>query len=158
MRRNLEVAEDARGHYSTDLFTNEAVNIINRHGTKNSSLFLYLSHLAPHAGNYENPLQAPQESMKRFTYIRDHDRRTYAGIAPIRTIIYRILGSGYRASRINIKQNQHDAAGRWPLLLHFLTTLHVSGASCTHHQEYNNCICSLWHKYTVRYNSFYQTV
>ena len=43
--------------------------------------------------------------------------------------------------------NQHDAAGQWPLLLHFLTTLHVSGASCTHHQEYNNCICSLWHKY-----------
>ena len=37
---------------------------------------------------------------------------------------------------------------------HFLTTLHVSGASCTHHQEYN-CVCSLWHKYTVRYNSFY---
>ena len=43
--------------------------------------------------------------------------------------------------------NQHDAGGQWPLLLHFLTTLHVSGASCTHHQEYN-CICSLWHKYT----------
>ena len=33
--------------------------------------------------------------------------------------------------------NQHDAAGQWPLLLHFLTTLHVSGATCTHHQEYN---------------------
>ena len=42
--------------------------------------------------------------------------------------------------------NQYDAAGQWPLLLHFLTTLHVSGASCTHHQEFNNCICSLWHK------------
>ena len=27
-------------------------------------------------------------------------------------------------------------------LFHFLTTLHVSGASCTHHQEYDNCICS----------------
>ena len=43
--------------------------------------------------------------------------------------------------------NQHDAAGQLPLLLHFLTTLHVLGASCTHRQEYNNCICSLWHKY-----------
>jgi arylsulfatase A-like enzyme len=80
MRHNLEVAHDARGHYSTDLFTDEAVTIINRHDTKNSSLFLYLSHLAPHAGNYENPLQAPQDSIKRFTYIRDHDRRTYAAM------------------------------------------------------------------------------
>jgi hypothetical protein len=79
MRRNLEVAEHARGHYSTDLFTDEAVTIIKRHDVKNSSLFLYLSHLAPHAGNYENPLQAPQDSIKRFPYIRDHDRRTYAG-------------------------------------------------------------------------------
>jgi Sulfatase. len=88
MRRNLEVAEDARGHYSTDLFTDEAVTIINNHDTTNSSLFLYLSHLAPHAGNYENPLQAPEDSIRRFAYIRDHGRRTYAGITPIRTIVY----------------------------------------------------------------------
>ena len=27
-----------------------------------------------------------------------------------------------------------------------MTTLHVSGAPCTHHQEYNNCICSPWHE------------
>jgi len=88
MRRNLEVADDARGHYSTDLFTDEAVTIINRHDTENSSLFLYLSHLAPHAGNYENPLQAPQDSIKRLAYIKDHDRRTYAGITLIGTIVY----------------------------------------------------------------------
>ena len=31
-------------------------------------------------------------------------------------------------------------------LFHFLITLHVSGASCTHHQEYDNCICSLWYE------------
>jgi hypothetical protein len=87
MGRNLQVAEDARGHYSTDLFTEEAVTTINRHDAKNSSLFLYLLHLAPHAGNYENPLQAPQDSIKRFTYIRDHDRRTYAVIKSTRKIV-----------------------------------------------------------------------
>jgi hypothetical protein len=88
MRRNLEVADDARDRYSTDLFTDEAITIINRHDTKNSSLFLYLSHLAPHAANYENPLQAPQDSIKKFTYIRDHDRRKYAGITLTGTIVY----------------------------------------------------------------------
>ena len=31
-------------------------------------------------------------------------------------------------------------------LLHFLTTLHVSDASCVHHQEYDDCICSLRHE------------
>ena len=87
MRRNLEVAEDARGHYSTDLFTDAAVTVISRHDPDNSSLFLYLSHLAPHAGNYENPLQAPQDSTRRFTYIRDHNRRTYAGIATTRMTV-----------------------------------------------------------------------
>ncbi|XP_021915734.1 arylsulfatase B-like, partial [Zootermopsis nevadensis] len=51
MRRDLEVAQDARGHYSTDLFTDEAVSIINRHDPTNSSLFLYLAHLAPHDPN-----------------------------------------------------------------------------------------------------------
>jgi hypothetical protein len=98
MRRNLEVAEDARGHYSTDLFTDEAVSIINRHDPKNSSLFLYLSHLAPHAGNYENPLQAPQDSIKRFTYIKDQDRRTYAGITTIRTIVYSFITIRFQVS------------------------------------------------------------
>jgi hypothetical protein len=79
MRRNLEVAEDARGHYSTDLFTEEAVRIIKQHDSNSSSLFLYLSHLAPHAANYENPLQAPEDTVQRFSYIRDPNRRKYAG-------------------------------------------------------------------------------
>jgi hypothetical protein len=79
MRRNLEVAEDARGHYSTDLFTEEAVRIIKEHDSNSSALFLYLAHLAPHAGNYENPLQAPEDAVERFSHIGDPSRRKYAG-------------------------------------------------------------------------------
>jgi hypothetical protein len=79
MRRNLEVAEDARGLYSTDLFTEEAVRIIEEHDYNSSSLFLYLAHLAPHAGNYENPLQAPEDAVGRFSHIGDPSRRKYAG-------------------------------------------------------------------------------
>ena len=53
-RRNLSVAWNDYGRYATDLFTDEAVSIINSHGTTNSSgkespLFLYLAHLAVHS-------------------------------------------------------------------------------------------------------------
>ncbi|XP_069679245.1 arylsulfatase B-like [Periplaneta americana] len=80
MRRNLEIAVEAQGHYSTDLFTEEAVNIITQHDPSNSSLFLYLSHLATHAGNYENPLQAPADVISKFRYIKEPERRLYAAM------------------------------------------------------------------------------
>lgn len=34
-------------------------------------LFLYLARLDPHAGTYENTLQAPQEDIKKFQSIKD---------------------------------------------------------------------------------------
>lgn len=78
MRRNLNIDWESVGKYSTHLFTKEATNIILEH---NSSvpLFLYLAHLAPHAGTYENPLQAPQEDINTFQSIKDNYRRKYAG-------------------------------------------------------------------------------
>ena len=53
-RRNLSVAWDDYGRYATDIFTEEAVSIINNHGTQisdkeDSPLFLYLAHLAVHS-------------------------------------------------------------------------------------------------------------
>lgn len=78
MRRNLDVDWSGIGNYSTDLFTNEAVKIIQNHNNSNP-LFLYLAHLAPHAGTYEDPLQAPEEEIAKLTHITDPDRRRYAG-------------------------------------------------------------------------------
>ena len=52
-RKNTSVNVDAKGLYSTDLFTAEAVSIIERHDKK-SPLFLYLPFQAVHA-----PLEAP---------------------------------------------------------------------------------------------------
>lgn len=66
------------GKYSTDLFTEEAVNVIRQHN-KSQPLFLFLSHLAVHSGNPNAPLQAPSEVVAKFSYIKDKKRRTFAG-------------------------------------------------------------------------------
>lgn len=75
MRRNMSVAWDTAGKYSTDLFTEEAVRIIDAHNP-NDPMFLYLSHLAPHSGN--GLLQAPEEEIAKFSYIKNPERKIYA--------------------------------------------------------------------------------
>ena len=41
---------------------------------------MYLSHLAPHSGNDDAILQAPDEEVAKFSYIKDPERRIYAGL------------------------------------------------------------------------------
>ncbi|XP_014470860.1 PREDICTED: arylsulfatase B-like [Dinoponera quadriceps] len=79
MRWNMEVAWDTKGNYSTDLFTEEAVRLINAHNP-DKPLFLYLSQIAPHSGNEEQLLQAPPEEIEKFFYITDPNRRIYAAM------------------------------------------------------------------------------
>lgn len=74
----MEVAYDLHGHYSTDVFTNEAVNLISKHNTS-KPLFLYLAHVAVHSGNPYNPLAAPDADVEKFNYIEDFNRRKFAG-------------------------------------------------------------------------------
>nr|XP_018918143.1 PREDICTED: arylsulfatase B-like [Bemisia tabaci] len=78
LRRNMEVVRMV-GNHSTTLFTDEAQRLIERHD-KSKPFFLYLSHAAVHSGNYENPLQAPQEYIARFKHIKDPNRRIYAAM------------------------------------------------------------------------------
>lgn len=78
MRRNLSTAWDTVGEYATDLFTKEAVQLIEDQPV-DKPLFLYLAHLAAHAGNAGKHLEAPQETINQFQYITDPNRRTYAG-------------------------------------------------------------------------------
>ncbi|CAG9762955.1 unnamed protein product [Ceutorhynchus assimilis] len=80
--RNLTVDWDAKGKYTTTLLTEEAVKLIEQHNTENP-MFLYLSHLAPHAGNDWNPLEAPDEEIAKFAHIRDPERRIYAAIVSL---------------------------------------------------------------------------
>jgi arylsulfatase B len=81
MRRNFDM-EDAKGKYATDFFTDEAVNLIKAHDASDS-LFLLLSHLAPHAGNEDKPLEAPESVINKFKYIENEERRTLAAMISV---------------------------------------------------------------------------
>lgn len=87
MRFNDSVAWNTSGQYSTDLFTKRAVDIISGYNQA-QPLFLYLAHLAPHAGNYDDPLQAPKNSVDKFRHISRGERRIYAGIFIYVVLLY----------------------------------------------------------------------
>lgn len=78
-RRNLSAAWDLAGRYATDVFTEEAERIIQEHNSS-TPLFLYLAHLACHAGNAGKLLEAPQRVIDRFRHITEPNRRTYAAM------------------------------------------------------------------------------
>lgn len=78
-RRNMELECRDRGVYVTDLLTAEAERLIKDHADKEQPLFLMLSHLAAHTANEDDPLQAPEEEIQKFSYIKDPNRRKYAG-------------------------------------------------------------------------------
>jgi len=70
----MSTAWDLEGEYATDVFTNEAVRIIEEDQSR--PLFLYLSHLAVHAGNSGKLLEAPQEVINKFTFLNLTDGLT----------------------------------------------------------------------------------
>ena len=75
----MTVSWDEMGTYATDLFTLEAEKIIRNHDTE-QPLFLYLSHLAVHSGNCDQPLQAPLEAIDKHGYIQEQNRRNFSGM------------------------------------------------------------------------------
>ncbi|RZC32788.1 Sulfatase domain containing protein [Asbolus verrucosus] len=79
MRRNMELAFDLHGQYSTDVYAQEAVNIINNHNSS-TPLFLYLAHAAVHSGNPYDPLQAPSDTIEKFSYIDNYKRQKFAAM------------------------------------------------------------------------------
>ena len=76
---HLSVDWSAKGVYSARLYTKSAVEQINRHNIS-KPLFLYLAYSVAH-----NLIEAPRQSVKKFSYIEDdkHNieggRRKYAG-------------------------------------------------------------------------------
>lgn len=79
MRRNYDVARnESKGEYATKFFTQKATEIIDQRDP-NKPLYLQLNHLAPHAANQIDPMQAPQSEIDKFRHIHDPKRRTLAG-------------------------------------------------------------------------------
>ncbi|KFB37575.1 AGAP011348-PA-like protein [Anopheles sinensis] len=79
MRRNIDINYAANGTYATDLFNDEAVRLVQAHD-KQQPLFLVLTHLAPHTGNEDDPMQAPPEEIEKFNHIKDPNRRILAAM------------------------------------------------------------------------------
>lgn len=74
MHQGDDPAHGLMGEYATDLFTEEALRIIDHHDPLRP-LYLHISHLAAHA-----PLEVPHEDFndKEFAHIREPNRRKYA--------------------------------------------------------------------------------
>ncbi|XP_054721641.1 arylsulfatase B-like [Uloborus diversus] len=79
LQDGLETVKNFRGRYATDVFGQKAVDIIENHNVTDP-LFLYISHLACHAGNEYMPLQAPVETVARNSHIKDLKRKLFAGV------------------------------------------------------------------------------
>ncbi|XP_020899733.1 arylsulfatase J isoform X1 [Exaiptasia diaphana] len=71
MRRGKEPTWSYTGKHSTDVFTQEAIDIVNRHDQQ-KPLYLLLSYTAPHT-----PLQAPQTDIDKYKSVVDMNRRIY---------------------------------------------------------------------------------
>lgn len=71
--KELSLKDYPSDAYLTDVFSEEAVNFINRH--KESPFFLYLAYNAPHT-----PLVAKDEDMEVNSHIVDIQRRKFAGM------------------------------------------------------------------------------
>lgn len=84
-RRGFERAgsEMDRDRYATDVFTEEALKIIESSKQKNTKMFLMVSHLAVHSGNKgPNHLEVSNKTYndEAFSYIENENRRLYAGM------------------------------------------------------------------------------
>ncbi|KAL5011997.1 hypothetical protein ScPMuIL_010548 [Solemya velum] len=74
LRNNTEPCSTEKGHYSTHMFTKRVVDIVSSHdGSK--PLFVYLPFQAVHS-----PLQVPDEYIEPYKFIKNNNRRKYAGM------------------------------------------------------------------------------
>ncbi|XP_070560380.1 arylsulfatase J-like isoform X2 [Ptychodera flava] len=80
MRRNGVLDYTTYGQYATELFTKEAIEVIESATNSSKPMFLMLSHLGVHSSNFIYPLQAPSKYVRRYPHIQSRTRRLVAGM------------------------------------------------------------------------------
>ena len=105
-----------RGHnpvtvenYLTDVFTDEAVDFIDRH--REEPFFLYLSHTTPHT-----PLQATEEYLNRYRHIEDQGTRIYAAMVAslddsVAAVVAKLEEIGQRDNTLIVFASDNGCAG-----------------------------------------------
>lgn len=78
LRKNGVPVFEESGKYATDAFTEYAVKTIEEQDLSKPFLIM-MSHLAVHTANKGKYLEAPQETINKFSHVEDSNRRTYAG-------------------------------------------------------------------------------
>uniref|UniRef100_A0A8D8TXT8 Arylsulfatase B n=1 Tax=Cacopsylla melanoneura TaxID=428564 RepID=A0A8D8TXT8_9HEMI len=128
MRRDMEPAWDLHGKYSTDIWTEEAVDIIQNH-SREEPLFLYLAHTATHSANNYDPLQAPDQILSQHKQIENYQRSKFAGMLhKLDESVGKVVDALYKANMLAnsiivfVSDNGGAAAGfnsnaasNWPL-------------------------------------------
>ncbi|BFZ15529.1 hypothetical protein BsWGS_18568 [Bradybaena similaris] len=75
LRDMNEPVTNMNGTYSTHLYTQKAINVINSARTAEKPFLLYLAYQAVHS-----PMEVPPEYTKPYSFIKDKNRRIYAGM------------------------------------------------------------------------------
>ncbi|XP_067934002.1 arylsulfatase J-like [Watersipora subatra] len=73
--RDAVPSNDSWGRYSTEIFTERAVDIIRTDESDDKPLFLFLSYQAPH-----NPLQVPERYLEQYSVMTDGQRKSYSAM------------------------------------------------------------------------------
>lgn len=120
MRRGKNVSWESYGHYTTDLITDEAVELIRQH-EQHSPMFLYVAHLAVHSANDYQFLEAPEYVIKKFDYIKNENRRTFAGVLINNIISYYFFITSITPDNLRLLSAKLSTFQIFPLLV--LTTV-----------------------------------
>jgi len=122
LRTNETIAANYSGHYSTHLFTQKAIDVIQNHSRKQGAkpFFLYLAYQAVHG-----PLEDPETYTKPYASVSDENRTIYAGMTAcmdegVLNVTIALENSGLWNSTILIFSTDNGAwldGGRnnWPL-------------------------------------------